>query len=124
MPHVHLISGTNSMRLRGLVHPSKDELDLGLATDVSGGGEVYVSQKSVPSLTLVRSFAGVRNEDYESLRSWYTNICQGARNAFIFIDADGSTYTVRWTNSPLDWQRDAENLWSGSITLRVEDFEP
>ncbi len=112
------------MRLRGLVHPSKDELDLGLATDVSGGGEVYVSQKSVPSLTLVRSFAGVRNEDYESLRSWYTNICQGARNAFIFIDADGSTYTVRWTNSPLDWQRDAENLWSGSITLRVEDFEP
>ena len=124
MSHVHLISGSNSIRLRGLIYPHKDDLDLGLATGMSGGGEVYVSQKGVPSLTLVRFFAGVRNEDYEALRGWYSSVSQGSRNPFTFIDADGSSRTVRWINSPSDWQKDAENRWSGAIKLHVEDFEP
>ena len=124
MPHVHLISGTDSTRLRGLISPRKDELDLGLAAGISGGGELYVSRKASPSLTLTRMFAGIRDEDYENLRQWYTDIAQGPRNAFLFIDGDGSGHTVHWINNLLDWQRDAHNRWSGLMRLRVENFEP
>ncbi len=124
MTHVHFVSGANSIRLRGLVHPRKDELDLGLALAISGGGDVYVSRKTAPSLTLRRSFAHVRDEDYESLKNWFVNVSQGPRNTFVFIDADGSSRTVRWANGLDDWQRDAENRWSGSLKLMVEEFEP
>jgi hypothetical protein len=106
-----------------MIYPQKDELDLGLAIGVSGGGEIYVSRKAVPGLTLVRSFAGVRNEDYLALRDWYANVSEGSRNSFSFIDGDGSNQTVRWINSLLDWQKEAENHWSGSLRFRVEDFE-
>lgn len=123
MSHVHLISGANSLRLRGLIYPQKDELELGLAMGMSGGGEVYVSQKGVPMLTLVRSFAGIRDEDYDTLRDWYTDVCEGPRNPFSFVDGDGSTRTVRWINSLRDWQRDASNRWSGFMRLHVEDFQ-
>jgi hypothetical protein len=123
MSHVHLISGSNSLRLKGLIYPQKDELDLGLSTGLSGGGEIYVSKKGVPSLKLTRSFAGVRDEDYEELCTWYTDTCEGPRNTFSFTDGDGSTHVVRWLNGPADWQRDAGNRWSGFMRLRVEDFE-
>jgi hypothetical protein len=124
MSHVHLISGANSIRLRGLIPPQKDELDLGLAAAVSGGGEVHVSKKAEPSLTLVRMFAGVREEEYRAIRQWYTDVSQGMRNPFLFIDSDGESYTVRWTNDLLDWQRDTDNRWSGVMKLRVEGYEP
>jgi len=124
MSHVHLISELHTMILRGLIYPCRNALDLGVAMGVSGGGEVYASRKGVPSLTLARMFAGVRSEDHQALRSWYVSVSQGMRNPFIFIDGDGSSYTVRWINSPFDWQRDAENRWSGEMQLRVEDFEP
>jgi len=124
MPQVQLISGENSIRVRGLIYPHKDELDLGLATGVSGGGDVYVSRKGAPALTLSRMFAGVRNEDYLALRNWYMDVAEGSRKAFSFVDGDGSDYSVRWLNSLADWQKDAENHWSGLMQLRVEDFEP
>ncbi len=124
MFHVHLVSGMYSMRLRGLVHPFKDEIDPGLAVGVSGGGELYVSKKTASALTLVRSFVAVRDEDYFALRDWYTSVSEGSQNPFLFIDGDGSSYTVRWIDTLLDWQKDAENRWSGSMSLRVEDFEP
>ena len=124
MSHVHFISEGDSIRLKGLIHPIKDELDLGLATGTSAGGELYVSQKAAPALTLIRSFAGVRDEDYEALKDWFVNVSQGARNPFTFVDADGLGYTVRWINSLINWQRDAENRWSGALNLRVEGFEP
>ena len=123
MSHVHLILGSNSLRLKGLIYPQKDELDMGLATGMSGGGEVHVSKKSVPTLTLLRSFAGVRDEDYEALRNWHTTISEGPRNTFSFVDGDGSTLTVRWINNLGDWQRDAGNRWSGFFRLHVEDFQ-
>jgi len=123
MSHVHLISGANSLRLKGLIYPQKDELDVGLAIGTSGGGEIYVSQKAVPTLTLVRSFLGVRDEDYDSLRDWYTDVAAGPRNAFSFTDGDGSNYTVRWINSLRDWHREASNRWSGFLRLHVEDFQ-
>jgi hypothetical protein len=123
MSHVHLISGTNSIRLKGLIYPQKDELELGLAVGTSGGGEAYVSRKGVPTLTLVRSFAGVRDEDFGVLKNWYTTVSEGPRNSFSFVDGDGTTHTVRWTNSLSDWQRDASNRWSGSMRLFVKDFE-
>ena len=123
MSHVHFISSTDSIRLRGLIPPQKDELDMGLAAGVSGGGDVHVSRKGVPSLMLIRMFAGVREEDYRSLKQWYTTVSEGMRNPFLFIDSDGSSHTVRWINSMLDWQRDADNKWSGSMRLRVEEFE-
>ena len=112
------------MRLKGLIYPRKDELDLGLAMVVTEGGETYVSRKGVPSLTLVRMFARVRNEDFEALKNWHTDVSEGSRNTFTFIDDDGVSHTVRWTNGLPDWQRDAENQWSGVMTLRVENFEP
>jgi hypothetical protein len=124
MLHVHFISGGNSLRLKGLVHPMKDELDLGLSTGVSAGGELYVSQKASSTLTLVRSFAGVHDEGYEALKNWFASVSQGSRNPFTFIDADGLSYTVRWTDSLLGWQRDADNRWSGTLNLRVEGYEP
>jgi hypothetical protein len=123
MSQVQLISGENSIRVRGLIYPQKDELDPGLAMGVSGGGEIYVSRKGVPALTLVRVFAGVRNEEYLALRDWYANVSEGVRNSFSLIDGDGSNRTVRWVNGLFDWQKDAENQWSGSMKLRVEDFE-
>ncbi len=124
MSHVHFTSGANSLRLKGLIYPQKDELEMGLATGASGGGEVYVSQKGAPTLTLVRSFAGVRDEDYDALRDWYTDVSEGPRSTFSFVDADGSNYTVRWINSLRDWQRDAANRWSGFVKLQVENFQP
>ncbi|UCD57331.1 MAG: hypothetical protein JSV16_16245 [Candidatus Hydrogenedentota bacterium] len=124
MSHVHLVSGENSIRIRGLIYPHRDELDLGLAVGVSESGEVYISRKGAPALTLVRLFAGVRDEEHEALRSWYTGVSEGSRNTFMFIDADGSNHTVRWINGPLDWQKDGENRWSGLMRLRVEGFEP
>ncbi len=123
MPQVQLISGASSIRLRGLIYPQKDELDLGLATGVSGGGDIYVSRKGAPALTLVRRFAGVRNEEFLALKNWYTDIAEGARNSFSFIDGDGSNFTVRWLNGPGDWEKSAENQWSGLMILRVDDFE-
>jgi hypothetical protein len=107
-----------------LIYPHREELDLGLATGVSGGGELFVSRKGAPALTLVRRFAGVRSEDYLALRNWYTAVAEGARNSFSFVDADGTGYAVRWLNSLTDWERNADNQWSGSMHLRVEDFEP
>ncbi len=124
MSHVHLISGANSLRLKGLIYPQKDELEMGLAVGASGGGEIYVSQKGVPALTLVRSFAGVRDEDYDDLRIWYTDVSEGPRNTFSFTDGDGSSHTVRWINSLRDWQRDAGNRWSGLMKLHVENYQP
>jgi hypothetical protein len=124
MPQVQLTSGENSIRIRGLIYPQKDELDLGLATGLSGGGEVYVSRKSAAALTLVRMFAGVRNEDYLALKNWYANIAEGSKNSFSLVDGDGSEYTVRWLNGPADWEKSAENQWSGLMRLRIEDFEP
>ena len=123
MPHVHLISGSNTISLHGLVFPCKEALDLGLAMAMTEGGEVYVSRKAAPSLMLIRTFAGIRNEEHRALKDWYISISQGMRNPFGFIDADITSYTVRWINSPFDWQKDAENRWSGEMRLRVEDFE-
>ena len=124
MPQVQLISGENSIRVRGLIYPQKDELDLGLAIGMSNGGDIFVSRKGAPALTLSRMFAGVRNDDYQTIRNWYTGIAEGSRNTFSFIDGDGSNYSVRWLNSLADWQKDSENHWSGLMQLRVEDFEP
>ena len=124
MPHVHLISESGALTVNGLIYPCKDALDLGVAMGVTEGGEVYVSRKGVPSLTLVRTFAGVRNEEHQALRNWYISVSHGMRNPFTFIDADASSHTVRWINSPFDWQKDAENRWSGEMHLRVEEFEP
>ncbi len=123
MSHVHLISGANSLRLKGLIYPQRDDLDMGLAIGTSGGGEKYVSKKAAPTLTLVRSFAGVRDEDYDELRAWYTSVSEGPRNTFSFVDGDGSNHTVRWINSLRDWQRDSNNRWSGAMKLHVEDFQ-
>ena len=124
MSHVHLITESCAMILRGLIYPCRDALDLGDAMGVTGGGEVYVSRKGVPSLTLVREFAGVRNEEHRALRDWYVSVSHGMRNCFIFVDGDASSHTVRWINSPFEWQKDAENRWSGTLRLHVEDFEP
>ncbi|MBI4831800.1 MAG: hypothetical protein HY801_09665 [Candidatus Lindowbacteria bacterium] len=124
MSHIYLISGMHNLKLRGLIFPHKDELDLGLAMGVSGGGEIYVSRKSASALTLARMFAGVRDDDYDALRAWYLSVSVGMRNAFTLIDADGASYTVRWINDLLDWQKDADNRWSGTMRLRVENFEP
>ena len=123
MSHVHLISESNSITLRGPICPCKNILDLGLATGMTGGGEVYVSRKGVPSLTLMRMFAGIRNEEHQALRNWYVSVSRGMRDPFIFIDADGSSHMVRWINGPFDWQKDSENRWSGMMQLRVEDLE-
>jgi len=119
--HIHFISGAHTLRLKGLAYPSKDEIDLGLAAGVSGGGELYVSRKGVRSLALVRSFAGVREADFRDLWEWYTSVSEGSRNPFLFIDVDGTSHTVRWLNSLSDWQKDAENRWSGTVKLRVEE---
>ncbi len=124
MTHVHLILGADTLRVRGLIHPSEDGVDLGLATGESAGGDVYVSRKKAPALILTRLFAGVRNKDYVRLENWYLNIAQGARNAFTFVDSDGASRTVRWVNGLDDWQKDARNKWSGSMKLRVENYEP
>jgi hypothetical protein len=124
MSYIYLISGINSLKLRGLIYPHKEEMDLGLAMGVSGGGDVYVSRKAAPALTLVRAFAGVRDDDYEALRDWYADVSVGMKVPFTFVDAAGATYVVRWINNLLDWQRDADNRWSGLIRLRVENFEP
>ena len=123
MSHVHLISESGSLTVRGLIHPCKDELEPGLAMGVTEGGELYVSRKGVPSLTLVRAFAGVRNDEHQALRNWYSSVSHGMRNSFTFVDADGSNHAVRWINSPFEWQKDAENRWSGEMRLRVENFE-
>ncbi|RJP24763.1 MAG: hypothetical protein C4520_03525 [Candidatus Abyssobacteria bacterium SURF_5] len=124
MQHVHLISETNSLVLHGLMYPLKDEMDLGLAGGISQDGGIYVGRKAAPSLTLVRSFAGVRDVDYEALRDWYVYVAEGMRRVFSFVDGDGLGYSVRWLNGPSDWQKDGANRWSGTIRLRVEGFEP
>lgn len=124
MSHVHLILGANTLRLKGLIYPQRDELDLGLAVGTSRGGDIYVSRKGAPALTLVRSFAGVRDEDYDQLRTWYTSISEGPRNSFSLVDGDGSNQTVRWINNLRDWQKDSNNRWSGVMKLRVEGFQP
>ncbi len=124
MSHVHLISGTDTLRLKGLVYPQTDELDLGLAVGTSRGGDIYVSRKSAPALTLSRSFTGVRDEDFDQLRDWHIRVSEGPRNSFSFIDGDGSSRTVRWINGLGDWRKDSSNRWSGFMKLRVEDFQP
>ncbi len=124
MSHVHLISGANTLRLKGLIYPQKDELDMGMTMGTSRAGDVYVSKRAEPTLTLARSFTGVRDEDYDDLRNWYTNVSEGPRNTFSFVDGDGSNQTVRWINGLRDWQKDSNNRWSGMMLLRVEGFQP
>jgi hypothetical protein len=124
MNHVHLISETNSLMLRGLIYPQKDETTLGQASAVSQAGVVYISRKAAPSLFLVRSFAGVSDSEFNNLREWYLHEAEGARNTFTFIDGDGLAYIVRWMNGPADWQRDIANRWSGTMRLCVENYEP
>ena len=92
-----------------MIYPQTAELDLGLAVGTSGGGEVYVSRKGVPTLTLVTLFAGVRDEDFGVLKNWYTAVSEGPRNSFSFVDGDGTTHSVRWTNNRRDWHRAASN---------------
>lgn len=124
MSYVQLVCGSNSLKFKGLIHPSKDELDLGFASATSEGGEEYFSRKSAPTLTLVRAFADVRDKDFAALRNWYINVAQDSQNPFSFYDCDGSAYLVRWINGLVDWQKNAKNQWSGLIKLRVENFEP
>jgi len=124
MDHVHLISDTNSLLLRGLIYPARDDLDLGLAAGLSQAGDVHVGKKQPPVLTLARSFAGVRDIDFEALKDWYLYVAEGPCNTFTFVDGDGLSYTVRWMNGPADWQKDAANRWSGKLMLRVEGFAP
>ena len=121
MNHVHLISNTNSLMLRGLIYPHKNEVDLGTAAGTSQAGDIYISKKSASSLVLVRPFAGVSDSEYEALTDWYLNESEGPRRAFTFIDGNGLSYTVRWLNSPADWQKDSLNRWSGILRLRVEN---
>ncbi|GAB4332497.1 MAG: hypothetical protein Kow0099_04260 [Candidatus Abyssubacteria bacterium] len=124
MAHIHLILGAEALRVKGLIYPSTDEVDLGLATAESAGGDLYVSRKKSPALILTRRFAGIRDKDYARIEHWHLNIAQGARNPFMFVDTDGSSRLVRWVNGLEDWQKDARNKWSGSMKLRVENYEP
>jgi hypothetical protein len=122
MNHIHLISDAGSLLVRGVIYPQKDDIDLGLASGVSQSGDMFISKKAAPSLTLARMFAGVSDSDYESLRDWFLTVSEGPRNSFTFIDGDGLSYTVRWMNGISDWQKDASNHWSGAMKLRVEGF--
>jgi hypothetical protein len=121
MLHVHLISETNSLLIHGLVYPSRDEIDLGMASGLSQSGDILISKRTGPALTLTRAFAGVRDEEYQALKDWYLNEAEGPRRSFTFIDSDGTSYIVRWMNGPGDWQKDGINRWSGSMKLLVEE---
>ena len=70
---------------------------------------------TIQSRTIV--FNLMSRNDYNALVNWFLNTVNGAAATFIFTDEYGVSKNVKIQNDILDFNEDAFNLFSGSITL-------
>ncbi len=112
--------GANSLLLPLYRFPVQDREESGVLVGRTASGAAVTNRKAAAQTVLVRQFTGVRDEDFTALKAWFLTEAEGATNTFTATEPDGTTYTVRWVDETLQWQRDDRNRWSGTLTLRVE----
>lgn len=62
----------------------------------------------------------VTSAQKDNLQSFFDSDAAGPTNTFTYTHTDGTSYTARFVQEELQWQRVGPNQWGVSITLDIE----
>ena len=120
MANPKFTSGANELQFsRGLVYPVHKPHEKIQVTDRTAGGTLQVEDLGIDMHTRSLVFKKLPQTDYDSLRTWYDTICDGAANTFTYTDEDGNADTVRMLTNPLDFREVFHQKFSGELLLEI-----
>jgi hypothetical protein len=84
---------------KGIKYPVRRPHEMVQALDRTAAGSLQVESFGIEIKRLVLRLEYISSSFYSSLLDWFENKCNGAANAFTYIDDQSVSHTVVWTNN-------------------------
>lgn len=119
---VTLSLGSESITISG---PASDQPIEPLAqyvTDIAQNGTRYsYRMSSGENRTWSLQLDFLTTEEKDDLESFYHDVVGGPSETFTWLHTDGNSYTARFINTNLPWQRVFSNLWKVALQIEILD---
>lgn len=90
------------------------------STDRTASGKFKAETYNVTLRRFPLTWTNLPPADYSALVTWFDSVADGAANSFTYTDPDNVDYTVRIITKTLSFSRNANNYFSGSITMEEQ----
>lgn len=105
--------------VNGPVSPTDVEDYPKWVTDLSAGYTRIVYKLTAATLlTWVLQFDAITGTQKSNLTTFFHSTAEGPTNTFTYVHTDGGSYTARFLDTALRWQRVDGNTWR--LTVRLE----
>lgn len=112
--------GGNSIEITGPVSNQPVDPFPQYVSGLSAGGTRWSYKVSTSSLTTwALTFDGMSASEKSALDTFFWTHAEGPTNTFTYTHTDGNSYTARFVNNRLQWQRKNGAEWSVNVHLEI-----